>query len=193
MIRRNLIIPAPADHRRIAAQEQHERLCATCGRVHAPDAHFCSNCGASLSAFDAFFGEENTFDEETILTPTMSAEASTVPAPAAVGYADLPPLNVAQRQHRSSSVLADPSACGLLSFFFPGAGQMLAGQWIKGVFLITLAWIAVRGFHLGPFELLMLAGRVLCAVDAAGIARRRQKGRAVTEWDWAVGNKPETR
>ena len=161
--------------------EQHEWLCATCGRVHAPAARFCSNCGVHLDAFDTFFGAEETTDQDTILAPTMQT-AKPVPNTAVYAHAT---------RQRQSGALADPSACALLSFFFPGAGQMLARQWIKGAFLVTLAYLAVRGFHLGPFELVMLAGRVLCAADAAGIARRRQAGRTVAEWDWAISSKPE--
>jgi hypothetical protein len=179
--RRHLTLLDPAPPHRFA--EQHEHVCATCGRVHAPDARFCSNCGAPLDAFDSFFGESHS-DEDTILAPARNTAVT-------AAYAVRP--QVAARPVRSGALRADPSACGLLSFFFPGAGQMLAGQWVKGAFLITLAWIAVRGFHLDAFGLLMLAGRVLCAADASGIARRRQKGRAVAEWDWAISNKPETR
>ncbi len=186
MSRRHLTLLDPAPQHRFA--EQHEHVCATCGRVHAPNARFCSNCGAPLDAFDTFFQEEN--DEHTILVPRVNAAPRSA-ASAVTAYAIR--SQKAARSVSGGALLADPSACALLSFFFPGAGQMLAGQWIKGAFLVTLAWIAVRGFHLDAFGLLMLAGRVLCAADASRIARRRQKGRAVAEWDWAISNKPETR
>lgn len=184
MSRRNLTLLDPAEHHRIS--EQHEHVCATCGRVHAPDARFCSNCAAPLDASDTFFGEAANDGENTILAPTVNA------APRTATYDAVRPREATRSSVRGGA-LTDPSACGLLSFFFPGAGQMLAGQWIKGVFLVTLAWIAVRGFHLGPFELLMLAGRVLCAADASGVARRRQKGREVAEWDWVIGSKTDIR
>jgi hypothetical protein len=35
----------------------------------------------------------------------------------------------------------------------------------------------------------MLVGRVLCAMDAHGIAKRLRAGRRVDEWEWAIGGK----
>ena len=90
----------------------------------------------------------------------------------------------------SAATTSDPTTCALLSFFFPGVGQILAKQVAKGILLIVLAYIAVRYFRLSAFGLLMIVGRVLAAVDAYHVARRVRAGRRVEEWEWGLQNGP---
>jgi hypothetical protein len=80
----------------------------------------------------------------------------------------------------------DPAACALLSFFFPGLGQILNKQVAKGVFLILVAYVAVAYLGWSAFGMPMLIGRIVVAVDAHRIARRRRAGRPVEEWEWGL-------
>jgi hypothetical protein len=65
----------------------------------------------------------------------------------------------------------DPTLCALLSFFFPGVGQIVARETGRGVLLIVLAFFAVRGLHLDPFEFVMVVARLVVAANAHRLAR----------------------
>lgn len=161
-----------------------ESLCPACGRVHdeaLERRRACRNCGAALSPAEN--AEADTVPQQPpAAAPRRVIVAPSLGAPRAVEARS----SSVRRARRGDGLTTEPSSGALLSFFFPGAGQLLAGQWAKGVLLMTLAWIAVRWFHLAPFGLVMIAARVLCAADAANIARRRRSGRRVADWDWTL-------
>jgi hypothetical protein len=133
-----------------------EITCGICGRVHDRSARYCSNCGQWLAARP--FSEEDTIANGR---PPLSSPGEALTAPAGNAAAATPtgPLSAGVRQRtaqigrrwsargaRDRFNVPDPSACALLSFFFPGVGQMCARQWAKGALLVTLAFVAVRWF-----------------------------------------------
>jgi len=94
----------------------------------------------------------------------------------------------------------DPVAAGLLSFFFPGSGQIYNGQVAKGLVLLVLwailfllaccfAELLVRLEVIKVTErdaTLLIPGivQLVSIVDAVRIARKLQRGQAVSEWEW---------
>jgi hypothetical protein len=78
-----------------------------------------------------------------------------------------------------------PFSHGVLSFFFPGVGQILNGQPSKGVLLIIAGFVSVTLIGLGPWAIPVLVCRALVAMDAYRIASRRLAGEAIdpNEWD----------
>lgn len=73
-----------------------------------------------------------------------------------------------------------PWLAALLSFIFPGIGQIYNGQIMKGVMLIVLA-IVLTFCCCGVG---MLPVWVIGIVDAAIIADKLNKGRSVGDWDF---------
>lgn len=176
-----------------------ERYCPSCGRANALTARYCSNCGQMLAAGqvllqkppDSFF-EEDTITENRWRSATFrdSEEAT---KPEVLSHIGPETRQTVPRYERRSATspphavsTSDPATSALLSFFFPGVGQICAKQVSKGLLLVSLAFIAVRFLQLGPFEMMMIAGRVLVALDAYNVARRRRAGRRVGEWDWYI-------
>ncbi|MFY7951027.1 MAG: hypothetical protein ACOVT5_00845 [Armatimonadaceae bacterium] len=78
-----------------------------------------------------------------------------------------------------------PFAHGVLSFFFPGVGQILNGQPGKGFLLIVAGFVSVMAWGLGPWAIPIVVARMLVALDAYRIASRRLAGDAIdpNEWD----------
>jgi len=78
-----------------------------------------------------------------------------------------------------------PLAHGVLSFFFPGVGQILNGQPGKGFLLIVAGFVSVMAWGLGPWAIPIVVIRMLVALDAYRIANRRLAGDAIdpNEWD----------
>ncbi len=190
-----------------------DKICPTCGRLHPLEARYCSNCGQLLR--ERFVSEEDTVIGQSRLRlhPADSDDTIIQPRPRVLfdEQAEHQQRQQARERERretrhssnstagaavarttaaSSTNTSDPTTCALLSFFFPGVGQILAKQVSKGILLIVLAYIAVRYFHLGPFTMLMVVGRVLAAVDAYHVARRVRAGRKVEEWEWGLQNGP---
>ncbi|MDP2305161.1 MAG: hypothetical protein Q8P18_03960 [Pseudomonadota bacterium] len=69
--------------------------------------------------------------------------------------------------------LPSPAIAAILSFLVPGAGQMYAGQTVKGVTLMLVAFVTCFGF--GTLN-------VLAGVDALLIAQRKARGEPVGDW-----------
>jgi TM2 domain-containing membrane protein YozV len=81
---------------------------------------------------------------------------------------------------------ASPFFAALLSFFFPGIGQMMNGQRGKGI-LLLLAWFVFSfAVPIVPW-FLGVVGRVLAAMDAYRIAERRRAGKPVRDEEWDLG------
>lgn len=80
----------------------------------------------------------------------------------------------------------NPTANAILSFIFPGLGQMLNGQVGKGVLLILAAFVATTliGMHFWGIELLI--ARVIVAIDAYRIGEKRRNGQKVGDGDWDI-------
>ena len=80
----------------------------------------------------------------------------------------------------------NPTVHAILSFVFPGVGQMLNGQSGKGIFLIA-AGIALSVLSPPFFPVVSIVARVLVAVDAYRIGERRRKGEKIEpgEWDFS--------
>ena len=74
----------------------------------------------------------------------------------------------------------------ILSFLFPGVGQLLNGQVGKGMMLILAAFVAVSLMRLPAFGLELLIARVLIALDAYRIGEKRRNGQKVGEGDWDI-------
>ena len=61
----------------------------------------------------------------------------------------------------------------LLSFFFPGGGQLWCGQGLKGIVMLAVAFTTLNGC--GVLS-------VLAAADAFFIAQRKRRGEPIGEW-----------
>lgn len=80
----------------------------------------------------------------------------------------------------------NPTVHAILSFLFPGVGQLLNGQVGKGILLILAAFVAVTLLRLDAFGMVMLIGRALVGLDAYRIGERRRNGHKVGEGDWDI-------
>lgn len=80
----------------------------------------------------------------------------------------------------------NPTVHSILSFLFPGVGQLLNGQVGKGILLILAAFVAVSLLKLPPFGLELLIARVLIGLDAYRIGEKRREGKKVGEGDWDI-------
>ncbi|MDP2315070.1 MAG: hypothetical protein Q8P41_19375 [Pseudomonadota bacterium] len=69
----------------------------------------------------------------------------------------------------------NPVLAALISAILPGAGQIYAGQTVKGVLLLVVAFFTCFGG--GLFN-------VLAAVDALLIAQRKARGEVVGDWQF---------
>ena len=93
----------------------------------------------------------------------------------------------------------DPVVAGLLSFFFPGAGQIYNGQIAKGLplpvlFLLTiilvnlaeryslhnLTWALIGALS----SIIYLSLWIISIIDAVKIAKKLKQGQSVSEWEW---------
>ena len=90
-------------------------------------------------------------------SPTPMTALPTSPAPAPVANPTSP----------------DPVLAAVLSFIFPGAGQLWCGQGLKGIVMLGVAMFTLSGC--GVLS-------VLAAVDAYLIAQRKRRGETLGEW-----------
>jgi len=91
----------------------------------------------------------------------------------------------AEQADATAAKPVSPFAHGVLSFFFPGVGQILNGQPGKGFLLIVAGFVSVMAWGLGPWAIPIVVVRMLVALDAYRIANRRLAGDAIdpNEWD----------
>lgn len=80
----------------------------------------------------------------------------------------------------------NPTANAILSFIFPGLGQMLNGQVGKGVLLILAAFVATTLIGMNFWGIEILIARVLVAIDAYRIGEKRRNGQKVGDGDWDI-------
>lgn len=67
--------------------------------------------------------------------------------------------NMDYTRYADSEVVANSKSAAVLSFFFPGIGQMVMGEWVKGVIFFVVAftcWALSRQF--GLFDLILVIG-----------------------------------
>ena len=67
-----------------------------------------------------------------------------------------------------------PGLAAVASLVLPGVGQMLAGQFLKGILILALA--VLLGFLLG-------LANIFAAMDAYAIAEKRRRGQVVGRWE----------
>lgn len=133
--------------------------------------------GSSLAAGRTLIPDDDAPPAPAAAPPPLPAAAAPPPVPAAA-----PPAPPPRAQPPGGAVpggppssAANPVLCAVLSLFFPGVGQMLAGQVAKGVVILAIAFFTAYGACLLPF---------LAAFDAYQIAQRRQRGETVGEWQF---------
>jgi hypothetical protein len=126
-----------------------ERICPTCGRSNAPVARYCGNCGQILAA-----------------APLVYPAPIPPPSP----DEDRAPLRL---RRRDRSIAEDSAASVVLSFFFPGVGHVLCGQWRRGLWIILGAFVVVHWLHLAPFGFWMVLARLWVALEAYGLAKKQ--------------------
>jgi X-X-X-Leu-X-X-Gly heptad repeat protein len=80
----------------------------------------------------------------------------------------------------------NPTVHAILSFLFPGVGQLLNGQVGKGILLILAAFVAVTLLRLDPFGMVLLIARAVIGLDAYRIGEKRRSGQKVGEGDWDI-------
>ena len=175
-----------------------EQFCPCCGRANPMTFRACGNCGQTLSGvlLQQSAAEEETVigrswqrsytppTAETVNPPRAAAFSQTTADPAAKARAF---ARRAARGSASSVSSGDPTTCALLSFLFPGLGQIVARQVVKGAILVGAAYFAVSILHLfSPFGVPMMAARILLAVDAYRIAARRRALHPVDDWEWGI-------
>ena len=74
----------------------------------------------------------------------------------------------------------NPAIMGLLSFLITGLGQMVMGQVAKGIVML-IGSIILAFFTLGLSSLITIA---ISIIDAVLIAKKKQQGRQVGEWEF---------
>ena len=181
-----------------------ERFCPTCGRANVLTARYCSNCGQMLSARTILLQKPaDTFSEEDTVRgaspPPPPGPDSARPRVEERGTYQQQARPEEQEARRETAprpaathTTADPGVCAVLSFVVPGIGQILCGQVVKGIVLLIAAYVSVAYPRLlfGLPGFLLLVGKVLVAIDAYNIARRRRAGRRVGDWEWAFQEEP---
>ena len=86
------------------------------------------------------------------------------------------PMPTFPAQNAPAAVVAgapNPVIAAVLSLFFPGAGQIYAGQGLKGGVLLLVAFFTCMGGGLL---------NIIAAIDAYLIAQRRAAGEPVGDW-----------
>lgn len=107
--------------------------------------------------------------------PLPAAPLPTAPPPlptSAPPMAAPPPALAAPAPIMNSSG-PEPAFAAIVSFILPGAGQLWAGQTLKGVALLVVAFFTLSGCGLLS---------VLAAIDAYLIAQRKRRGETVGDW-----------
>lgn len=74
----------------------------------------------------------------------------------------------------------NPAIMGLLSFLITGLGQMVMGQVAKGIVML-IGSIILAFFTLGLSSIITIA---ISIIDAVLIAKKKQQGRQVGEWEF---------
>lgn len=115
------------------------------------------------------------FEAETE-APTMQVApvAPTAPPAAPVAPVAAPPTHTTASPATSGSS-TNSVIYAVASFFFPGLGQLLAGQVLKGAVIFGVGIVTCAGFGLLPF---------VAAADAFLIGERKRRGEPVGDWQF---------
>lgn len=199
------IAPTPKPKKKAAPQS-----CPSCGSAIAPENigfSFCTHCGADLPKAGLSLETEPTEskadnkppvrypqtaqateersqngvrDPRATVRKIAQVHAGTVQAQLQQGVTSTAQVEIELRRE------VNPTVHAILSFLFPGVGQLLNGQVGKGMMLILAAFVAVSLMHLPAFGLELLIARVLIGLDAYRIGEKRRNGQKVGEGDWDV-------
>ncbi|MBB6052327.1 zinc ribbon domain-containing protein [Armatimonas rosea] len=185
--------------------------CPSCGQtISAQDAgfSFCTHCGADLPKASLSLESAPRVElrppvrmqtpQEEVLPNGVRDTRATVRKIVQVhnGVGQLQAQQVASGTTSSTTSSAqveiefrrevNPTVHAILSFLFPGVGQLLNGQVGKGILLILAAFVAVTLLRLEPFGILMLILRAGIGMDAYKIGEKRRNGQKVGEGDWEI-------
>lgn len=185
--------------------------CPSCGEtITAQNASFsfCTHCGADLPKASLSLETEPIKDSRPPIRVALPAEEqqsngvrdtrATVRKIVQVhnGVGQLQAQQVAAGTTASTTSSAqveiefrrevNPTVHAILSFLFPGIGQLLNGQVGKGILLILAAFVAVTLLRLEAFGMVMLIARALIGLDAYRIGEKRRNGQKVGEGDWDI-------
>ena len=198
---------APTPKPKIQAAPQN---CPTCGSVIAPESagfSFCTHCGADLPKAGLSLQSDPVAENKPPVRFTQSTAAeewsqsgntvngvrdprATVrkiaQVHAGVGQAQLQQTLSTMTSVQGETREVNSTVHAILSFLFPGVGQLLNGQVGKGMLLILAAFVAVTLMHLPAFGLELQIARVLIALDAYRIGEKRRNGHKVGEGDWDI-------
>jgi hypothetical protein len=199
-------LPKPKSLKKAAPQS-----CPSCKTPIAPESaafSFCVHCGADLPKAGLSLETEN---KPPVRFPQTATAATTIPETEtnlANGVRDtratvrkIAQVHAGAGQVQAQQVLTstsngqveiefrrevNPTVHAILSFLFPGVGQLLNGQVGKGMLLILAAFVAVSLMRLPAFGLELLIARVLIALDAYRIGEKRRNGQKIGEGDWDI-------
>ncbi|WP_407463043.1 zinc-ribbon domain-containing protein [Methanobrevibacter sp.] len=96
------------------------KKCPDCGRELIPGAKFCPNCGANVESANA-----SQINVESTNVPQTGMETKVTPKQTTV------------------TTMKNPVVAAILSFIFPGIGQLYIGQNNKGGLFIVLAAVSI--------------------------------------------------
>jgi TM2 domain-containing membrane protein YozV len=162
---------------------------------------FCTHCGADLPKAGLTLETKPGVPpvrkppvvNEEVLAHGVRDPRATVRKIAQVHAGTAQAQTVLKSQQSSSTQIEfefrreiNPTANAILSFIFPGLGQMLNGQVGKGILLILAAFVATTliGMHFWGIEILI--ARVIVAIDAYRIGEKRRNGQKVADGDWDI-------
>ncbi|MFM7320098.1 MAG: zinc ribbon domain-containing protein [Armatimonadota bacterium] len=167
------------------------RSCPACGATITDTFTFCTACGADLPAQGtaptpppAQAHPLPNGVRDTRATVRRIAEAYGA-IPDGGGQAQMP--RPGEPASTVDERLAHPMTLAILSFFFPGVGQFLNRQSAKGFALLIAGFITVTLMGLAPFAFVLLALRILVAIDAYRIGQKRARGEEIAPDEWGFG------
>ncbi len=147
--------------------------CSQCHSPIADDAKFCMICGAT--------------QPESAAQPQAAPEAPTQVPPVYSGSTGNAGNTQSGPQSGNSSEYVypsdkkiDPGIACVLSIFFPGVGQMINGQVVKGIVLLVAAYV------IGPFTcgVVTLAACIVAGIDAYKCAKALEDGITLRKWSF---------
>ena len=77
-----------------------------------------------------------------------------------------------------------PGVAAVLSFFAPGVGQILNGQFTKGILLLLATYVMLFVVGWQWMGIPAIAVRVIAALDGYRVAERRRRGERVPDGEW---------
>lgn len=196
---RTEVVAEPVVAKKAAAPES----CPACGTPISPEQapfSFCTHCGADLPKAGLSLETKPSAPPIRRVAPALGEEVlangvrdprATVRKIAQVHAGTAQAQAVRQTQQTASVELefrreVNPTLNAILSFFFPGVGQMLNGQVGKGILLILAAFVATTLLRFPFWGMELLIARAIVAIDAYKIGEKRRMGQQVGDGDWDV-------